>query len=231
MTRHLGASRRQLFEALDRPALKPLPAEPYEHAEWLERKVGLDCHVELGKHCYSVPHQLLKPKLWARATARTVEIFRNGERVASHVRTSGNRQHTTVPKHMPASHRRYAGWTPEEIRREAERIGPSTGILVDLILRTKTHPEQGFRACLGILQLARPRGRDALVAACKRALEIGGTSDSSVNSILKNNLHRHRPDTPAKGPAIPHQNIRGPEHFDLGSEQCSTIRPTTSCDP
>jgi len=114
---------------------------------------------------------------------------------------------------MPASHRRYAGWTPGEIRRQAERIGPSTGALVDLILRTKTHPEQGFRACLGIVRLARPHGRDALEAACRRALEIGGTSYSSVSSILKNNLHRHRPETSAEGPAISHPNIRGPEYF------------------
>ncbi|MEM8751991.1 MAG: IS21 family transposase, partial [Pseudomonadota bacterium] len=91
VTRHLGASRRQLFETLDRPALKPLPATPYEYAEWVERKVGLDYHVEVGKHYYSVPHTLLKQSLWARVTARTVEIFREGQRVAAHVRTSGNR--------------------------------------------------------------------------------------------------------------------------------------------
>ncbi|MEM8760986.1 MAG: IS21 family transposase [Pseudomonadota bacterium] len=213
VTRHLGASRRQLFEQLDKSALKPLPATAYEYAEWVERKVGLDYHVEVGKHYYSVPHTLLKQKLWARVTARTVEVFHNGARVAAHVRTSGNRQHTTVPEHMPASHRRYAGWTPGEIRRQAERIGPSTGTLVDLILKTKTHPEQRFRACLGIVRLVKPHGRDALEAACQRALEIGGTSYSSVASILKNNLHRHRPETPAEGPAITHQNIRGPEYF------------------
>ena len=103
VTRHLGASRRELFEQLDGPALKPLPATPYEYAEWVERKVGLDYHVEVGKHYYSVPHQLLRRKLWVRVAARTVEIFHEGQRVASHVRTSGNRQHTTVPEHMPAS--------------------------------------------------------------------------------------------------------------------------------
>ncbi|MEO0995589.1 MAG: IS21 family transposase [Pseudomonadota bacterium] len=102
VTRHLGASRRQPFETLDRPALKALPAAPYEYAEWVERKVGLDYHVEVGKHYYSVPHTLLRQKLWARVTARTVEIFHNGEPVAAHVRTSGNRQHTTVPEHIPA---------------------------------------------------------------------------------------------------------------------------------
>ncbi len=213
VTRHLGASRRDLFEQLDRPALKPLPAAPYEYAEWIERKVGLDYHVEIGRHYYSVPHQLLKKTLWARLTAKTVEIFHDGQRVASHVRSSTNRRHTTVPEHMPASHRRYAGWTPEEIRRQAARIGPNTANLVDVILRERTHPEQGFRSCLGIVRLAKPHGRDALEAACLRALEIHGWSYKSVNSILKNNLHRRRPEKAADGPAISHPNIRGASYY------------------
>lgn len=213
VTRHLGASRRDLFARLDKPALKPLPAAPYEYAEWLERKVGLDYHVEVEKHYYSVPHRLLRRKLWVRMTARTIEVFHEGQRVASHVRTSGNRGHTTTAEHMPASHRRYAGWTPAEIRRQAERIGPNASALVELILETRTHPEQGFRACLGIVRLAKPYGREALDAACHRAIEIGGLSYKSVQSILKNNLHRHRPAKSADGPAITHQNIRGPEYF------------------
>jgi len=114
---------------------------------------------------------------------------------------------------MPASHRRYDGWTPAEIRRQAEKVGPNTETLVDVILRTKTHPEQGFRACLGIIRLAKPHGHDALEAACLRALEIGGHSYTSVNSILKNNLHRKWPETPADGPAISHPNIRGAGYF------------------
>ena len=160
-----------------------------------------------------MPHRLLKQKLWARITTRTVEIFREGQRVASHVRTSGNRGHTTIAEHMPASHRRYAGWTPAEIRRQAERIGPNTSALVELILEARTHPEQGFRSCLGIVRLGKPHGRDALEAACLRAAEIGGLSYKSVQSILRNNLHRHRPSKPAEGPAITHQNIRGPGYF------------------
>jgi transposase len=160
-----------------------------------------------------VPHRLLKKKLWARITAGTVEIFHEGQRVASHVRTSANRQHTTVPEHMPDSHRRYAGWTPEEIKRQAARIGPNTATLVDVILRERTHPEQGFRSCLGIVRLAKPHGRDALEAACLRALEINARSYKSVNSILKNNLHRRRPEPAADGPAISHPNIRGAGYY------------------
>ena len=213
VTRHLGASRRDLFERLDRPALKPLPATPYEYAEWRERRAGIDYHVEIDKHYYSVPYQLLKQTLWARITARTVEIFHQNLRVASHVRTSGNRGHTTVAEHMPAAHREYAGLTPVELKRRAERIGPNTAALVNLIMEAKTHPVQGFRACLGIVRLAKPHGRDNLEAACLRAIEIGALSYTSVQSILQNNLHRHRPPKPAEGPAITHENIRGPEYF------------------
>jgi len=213
VTRHLGASRRQLFEKLDRPALKPLPAQAYEYAEWKQRRAGLDYHVEVAKHYYSVPHALAKQKLWARITDRTVEIFHNGKRVASHMRGSGNRRHTTVAEHMPSSHRRYANWTPQRIRRDAAANGPNTETLIDVILRRKPHPEQGYRSCIGILRLAKTHGPERLETACERALNIGARSYSSVASILKNNLERRAPRQATDGPAIDHPNIRGPQYF------------------
>ena len=112
VSRHLGASPRALFEAVERSALKQLPAEPYVFAEWKQCKAGLDYHVEVEKHYYSVPHALLRETLWARLTARAIELFHRGNRVAVHVRSSLNRKHTTVREHMPASHQRYADWTP-----------------------------------------------------------------------------------------------------------------------
>jgi transposase len=213
VSRHLGASRRALFDELERSAFKPLPAEPYVFAEWKECRVGLDYHVEIEKHYYSVPHQLLRETVWARITARTIEVLHRGQRVAAHVRSSSNRKHTTVREHMPSSHRRYADWTPERLRRQAGEIGRHASTLVEIILRERTHPEQGFRACVGILRLAKSYGRERLEAACSRALEIGARSYSSVNSILKNNLDRQQPATSADGPAIAHDNIRGPTYF------------------
>ena len=140
-----------------------------------------------------MPHQLLREKVWARITARTIEVFHRGKRVAAHVRSSANRKHTTVREHMPSSHRRYADWTPERLKRQAGEIGRNTAALVEIILRERAHPEQGFRASIGILRLAKTFGRERLEAACGRALEIGARSYSSVNSILKNNLDRQRP--------------------------------------
>jgi transposase len=214
VSRHLGASRRALFEELDRPALKALPAEPFEFAEWKECRVGLDYHVEIAKHYYSVPFTLLRERLWARSTARTVELFHRGKRVAAHVRSSSNRKPTTVPEHMPSSHRRYAEWTPERLKRRAGEIGPNTAMLVEVIMAARTHPEQGFRSSIGIIGLAKRHGPERLEAACARALEIGARSYTSVASILKNNLDRNRPDPATDGPAIVHANIRGPRYFN-----------------
>ena len=217
ISRHLGASRRALFDAVEASALKPLPTEPYVYAEWKQCKVGLDYHVDVDKHYYSVPHRLLRETLWARITARAIELFHRGTRVAVHVRSSSNRRHTTVREHMPASHLRYADWTPERIQRQAAEIGPKTAALVELILREKTHPEQGFRATIGIIRHAKSFGPERLEAACDRALEIGARSYTSVTSILKNNLDRRRPAQPSTGatdgPAIVRANIRGPGYF------------------
>lgn len=224
VTRHLGTSRQALFEALDRPALRALPAEPYVYAEWEQTTVGQDYHVEADRHFYSVPHSLLRETVWVRLTAGTVEVLHRGKRVAAHVRAEppasdppARKGHTTLAEHMPASHRRYAEWTPEKLGAKAAEIGPETAALVGLILAEKAHPEQGLRAGIGILGHARSFGPERLEAACARAIAIGARSYTSVTSILKNNLDRRRPANPkdgaADGPAIVHANIRGPRYF------------------
>ncbi len=213
VTRHLGASRLALFESIDKPALKPLPATPYVYAEWKKRRAGIDYHVEVERHYYSVPHQLIKQKLWVRITVRTIEVFHKGQRVASHARTSGNRQHTTVREHMPANHRFRSDMSPGAIRVQAARIGPNVETFVDVLIRRRRHPEQAYRACLGVLKLARSYGKDRLDAACERALTINAHSYSSLNSILKNGLDRAPRTRPSDEPAITHPNIRGADYF------------------
>ena len=212
--RRLGVSRRDLFLELDRPALKSLPAEPYEYAEWRLRRVGLDYHVDIDGHYYSVPHRLIREQLDARITAHTVELFRKGERVAVHLRGAGRGRHTTLAEHMPSSHRRYAEWTIERIGREAAAIGPSTAKLAELILESRPHPEQGYRACLGILRLARQYGAARLEAACDRGLDIGARSYGSIQSILKHGLDRRPPRPARQGELLPtHPNIRGSRYY------------------
>jgi transposase len=191
--RRLGATRRQLLEELDRPALKPLPTEPYVFAEWRVRRVGIDYHVDVEGHFYSVPYRFARSEVEVRLTGRTVEIFVKGERIAVHMRGSGNGKHTTAADHMPSSHRRYADWTIGRIRSDAALIGPATAALCDL---------------------ARPFGVARLEAAATRAIEIGALSYGSVRSILDHKLDRHAAHQRATdGAPIIHSNIRGSRYY------------------
>ncbi len=213
--RHLGASRQELYEQVDRPALQPLPAEPYQYAEWRRCRVGLDYHVEIDGHFYSVPYRLLREPLEARCTPATVELFHRGKRVGAHARGLGRGRHTTVPEHMPSAHRAYADWTHERMRRQAAATGPATAALVEAIMRARKHPEQGFRSCVGILRLAKSFGANRLEAAAERALAIGARSYTSVLSILRTGLDR-RPTLragDAAEPLLDHPNIRGPRYY------------------
>ncbi len=177
-----------------------LPPFPYEYAEWKRCRVNFDYHVEIAKHYYSVPHQLIRQEVEARITATTVEIFHRGKRVASHQRSLRPHRPTTVTEHMPQLARRYRDWTHERIRREAASVGPDTAVLVDVILRSRPHPEQGFRSCIGILRLVKRYGAGRVDAACARALALGTRSYTSVAAILKN--HReHAPAAASRGAA------------------------------
>jgi len=211
MMRGLGTTRRILFEQFDHPALLPLPPTAYEYAEWRRCRVGLDYHIGIDKHFYSVPHQLLRQEVEARITAGTVELFHRGHRVASHVRGANRHGPSTTIEHMPSAHRRYRDWTFDRIRREAAAIGDDTATLVGLILRSRPHPEQGFRSCIGILGLTSRYGVERVDAACARALALGTRSYTSVAAILKNRRDQ-RADTP-EAPSLSHENIRGPGYY------------------
>ena len=218
--RYVGRTRRQLFEELDQPRLKPLPAEPYVLTEWRVRKVGLDYHVEVEGHFYSVPYRHARTQVEVCFTARTVEVFASGDRIAVHLRGSGDGKHTTLSDHMPSSHRRYGDWTIERILREARAIGPSTEMLCQMVLEERPHPEQGFRTCLGVVRLVRPFGATRVEAASRRALEVGAKTYGSVKSILDNHLDSQPPTGARKirrddgqGPPPQHANIRGSRYY------------------
>ena len=115
LMRKLGASRREFFDTIDRPALMPLPAEPYQYAEWRRARVAPDYHVEVQGHFYSVPSRMIRQVVEVRATENTIEVFHRGTRIASHARSGVKHRHTTIPEHMPSAHRRYAFWTPARL--------------------------------------------------------------------------------------------------------------------
>ncbi|WP_034817447.1 IS21 family transposase [Ensifer sp. BR816] len=211
--RQYGKTRRALFEELDAPNLKPLPAEPWVHAEWRRCRVGIDYHIELNRHFYSVPYRFARSEVEVRYTIRTVEIFLGGDRIAAHVRGSSNGRHTTVAVHMPPNHQRYREWTPAKIRSEAKRIGPMLRVLVDRIIEKRAHPEQGYRACVGILGLERRFGADRLEAAAQRALEFQVLNYPGIKSILEKELDRIPRSERLEQEPIQHDNIRGSGYY------------------
>jgi transposase len=206
--------RRSVYETLDKPALKPLPSRPYEYAEWKKARVNIDYHVEVGAHYYSVPYQLIKDQLDIRITRRTVEAFHKGKRVASHVRSYQKGGYTTLTEHMPKAHQSYLEWTPQRLARWAGKTGVSTARVVETILESRPHPQQGFRSCLGIMRLGNHYGHERLEAACARALAIGARTYKSIEAILKNGLDRQPlPGAASETPVIQHENIRGPHYY------------------
>lgn len=211
--RAYGASRAELFATVDRPALKPLPLEPYAFAVWKRCRVAPDYHVEVDGCWYSVPYRLIRELVDVRLTDRTIEAFHKGERIASHVRSPGRRCHTTIAEHMPSSHRRHAAWTPARMMAAAERIGPAATALFETIMAGRPHPEQGFRTCLGILALEKTYGRARLDAACERAGLIKARSVTSIRSILKNGLDQAFLEAEPEPRPLRHGNIRGRSYF------------------
>ena len=210
----LPGCRLTAFAELDRPALRPLPATRYEFAEWKVVKVGIDYHVEIVGHYYSVPYRFAREKVDARFTATTVELFHRGTRIASHVRNDSRGRHTTVDAHMTPAHLAVQGWNAPRLLDWAGRIGPHTQAVVQSILHQRRHPQQGYRTCLGILRLGKSFGDDRLEGASERAVAIGALSYSSLNSILKNGLDTKRVTPPAQTCLPPdHANVRGPDYY------------------
>jgi transposase len=208
-------TRTSLFLDVDRPALQPLPAERYVLAEWKTVRANIDYHVEIDRHYYSVPYQLAGQQLEARYTATTVELFLGGKRVTSHVRNSAAYRHTTIHEHMPKSHQAHLEWTPSRLIHWGETIGAATAEVIRTILASRPHPEMGYRACLGILRLAKTYSNERLEAASQRALQLQACSYSSLRSILKRSLDRQT--TLALEPTKPgprHENVRGPNYYD-----------------
>ena len=207
-------SRSSWFEDLDRPALKPLPAERFEYAEWRKARVNIDYHIQVEHALYSVPHPLGRCEVDVRLTAQTVEIFHKHRRVAAHLRIHGRGGYATERSHMPASHRAHAGWTPSRLIAWGQRTGPHTAAFVEQLLDSRPHPEQGYRSCLGLKALLRAYGAERLDAACRRALDIGTLSYKSVKSILSTGLDQAADDQQYTL-SLPghHANIRGPGYY------------------
>jgi transposase len=208
-------SRASVFAALERSALRSLPAERFDMSQWSRARVNIDYHIAFDANFYSVPYTLVQELIEVRATPTTVEIFHRGQRVASHLRGRGRGQVFTQKEHRPKSHQAHLEWTPSRMVHWAEQIGPNTAQLFARILAEKPHPEMGYRSCLGIIRLAEQYSAARMEAAADRALLTGACRYQSVKSILKNSLDQ-QPLTasPSLPPPPAHDNIRGAEYFE-----------------
>lgn len=210
----LNSTRRELFETLDRPSLKPLPSERYEYKEFKKARVHIDYHIEIDSHFYSAPHQLRKKEVEVWFTARKVEIFYKGNRVATHARSYEKGKFTTIPEHRPEAHKKYYEWTPSRIISWAAQTGPETASLIENILSSRPHPEQAYRSCLGVISLGKKFTPERLEAACRRAVSIKAYSYKSVKSILKSGLDKHPINKQKEVTPIAHENIRGDSYYN-----------------
>jgi transposase len=217
----LAGSRRSIFEDQEKPVMRPLPLEPFLIGEWKRARVHIDYHIEVDHCYYSVPYGLLGEQVEVFLTCATVEVFHGGLRVAAHRRNRQRGYTSTVKEHMPPQHRKMAEWTPERVNSWASKTGPATEAMVTTIMATRAHPEQGFRACLGILRLAHKYGAERLECACHRAASGRVFSYKSVRSILEKGLDQlpipssSSTPTPSKG-SVYHENLRGAAYYQEG---------------
>jgi transposase len=215
-------SRRSLFEELDQPALRPLPTEVYDLASWKKARVNIDYHIEIEGHYYSVPYHYAREQVDVRLGQNSIEIFSKHKRIASHSRVASflkhKGRHSTLKEHMPKAHQRYQDWSPQRLISWAGTTGVYTAQLVEHILASRPHPEQGYRSCLGIMRLGKSYSSERLEAACQRACYLQSYSYKSVQSILKNNLDQKplpQQDTQAEQQTAKqtHQNVRGADYY------------------
>lgn len=216
LLKKLQVSRKALFLELDQPNARPLPDHGFEFAQWKKVRSGIHYHVEFEKNFYSTPYTLIHQILEVRATSFLVEIYKAGQRVASHPRSYQKNHYSTVKEHMPPSHQKHLDWTPERILEWAGRLGPSVRELIGKILASRIYPEQAYRSCLGIIRLERHYGASRLEAASKRALDYSALSYQSVKNILQNGLDKTAA-TEISAPPIHHENIRGIEYYQTAT--------------
>ena len=211
--KQLPGNRLQAFEQLDKPTLRPLPAHPYRYVEIKPVKVNIDYHVQHQKHHYSVPHQYVGETLELHASDTLITLYFRQRQVASHPRKHRPGT-TTETAHMPQRHQKHQQWTPGRLKNWAKDIGPEVLRWVDAQLKSKAHPEQAYRVCLGLLNLSREYPVQRLNAACKIANREGLMRLKQIKSILKSNRDKlpEQLDLHVEL-SQDHENIRGPQNF------------------
>lgn len=208
-TRDIPASRQVMFETTDLPALSPLPPARYELSQQSKAKVHVDYHIDVERHYYSVHYMYIGKTVDVRTTEHVVEIFLNGQRIASHIRSSAKGRHTTDPSHRPRNHAEVLGETEARILSRAESAGPFTRAMAEQILSSRSFREEGFRPCLGLVRLIDEHGATRLEEACRQGTERGVNQYRRVKEILLALPH----DEPTAKKPIQHDNVRGADYY------------------
>lgn len=202
-------SREQLFNEIEKPALKKLPSNRFILYKFKKAKVHIDYHIELEGNYYSVPYKYLHKYVEVKYTDLTIQIYYQSKRLATHYRSYKRGEFVTDDSHRPPSHAKYLEWTPARIKHWGKSMGLNTEALMKEIMATRKHAEQGYRSCLGILRLSKKYTPERLDNACKRALSIGAINYRSIKSILEKGLDKEEIIEPEKSKIIQHENIRG----------------------
>lgn len=208
-------SRKQLFDMVDKNALKPLPEKPYQYTQIKTVRVHIDYHVEIEKHYYSVPYLWVKKQLRAHISNQLVQLYYDGTLIAQHPRSNRLGGHTTQTHHMPKAHQKQHEQSPINLRSWALSIGDYTHQVVELLLNSKRHPEQAYRTCLGGLSLAKTYSKERLERACYRAICMNTTTHRSIKQMLQKGLDQQPLPTLQTEPEKPitHSNIRGTDYY------------------
>jgi hypothetical protein len=212
----IGLSRRARFDELEAGLLQPLPERPYVLRHFLDDvKVAFNYHLyfPVDKHYYSVPYEYRAKRVRIAWTETEVEIIWNNRRIACHRRERVAHRYTTKLDHMPSTHRFLAEWSPERFERWAAKVGPATERLIHAVLAAPRVPEQAFRSCMGLLELAKTVGNDRMEAAARRANRFGVWSYAGVKRILDKGLEVEPCEPIAVGPVSEHPNLRGPAYY------------------
>lgn len=215
-SKHFRATRQELFDRIEKPCLKQLPAERYEMKYYQPGSSHINYHVLLKEddHYYSIPYDYRNHKNLLIYTEKTVEIYQDNIRIAVHSRVRGTNKYTTTPEHMPSHHRIVAEWSPEKFIDWGTKRGLQVKNMAELMLNTVKHPEQAFKQCMGMLALGNKYGNMRLNRACGRALSYEAYSYRVIKNILEKGLDQEDETiVPESVPVIEDENFRNSEYF------------------
>ena len=212
----MEGNRLTAYEKIDKPALGALPRQRYEYCDWKEARVAFNYHVEYQRFYYSVDYGYADQLCAVRATKDTVEVFIEGERIACHTRNYNKfSRYTTMEEHMPQNHKAVSGWSSKRFISWANSIGPSTGIFIDNVLKSRKYPVQAYRACMAIMSFSKDCPASVMENASRKALDMGIYSLKYFKMIFKQmSLGEDKDKSSVR--IIAHDNLRGKSAYAGG---------------